>query len=116
MANRVVLCAFEGAPMCFVHVLLNALDMHRRGFEVKVVLEGAATKLARDLDDPEQPFAGLYRQVREAGLIDCACKACSAKLHADDGLARQGIRLDDAMAGHPSLARYVAEGYTVITF
>ena len=39
MPKRVVLAAFNGESMCFVHVLLNALDMKERGYEVKVVIE-----------------------------------------------------------------------------
>lgn len=34
--------------MCFVHVLLNALDMQERGYEVKVILEGSATNQTRN--------------------------------------------------------------------
>jgi hypothetical protein len=34
MGNRVVLVAFNGESMCFVHVLLNALDMKAKGYEV----------------------------------------------------------------------------------
>ena len=56
--------------MCFVHVLLNALDMQARGCEVKVIPEGSATKLANELNDPDKPFGKLYQRVRHARLID----------------------------------------------
>jgi hypothetical protein len=46
MAKQVLLVAFRGEPMCFVHVLLNALDMKERGYDVKVVIEGTATQAA----------------------------------------------------------------------
>ena len=42
--EKVALFAFKGEPMCFIHVLLNALDMSKRGYEVKIVIEGAATR------------------------------------------------------------------------
>jgi hypothetical protein len=32
--------------MCFIHVLLNALQLNRFGYEVKVVLEGELEDLA----------------------------------------------------------------------
>ena len=32
--KKVVLFAFNGDFMCFIHVLLNALDMHEKGYEV----------------------------------------------------------------------------------
>jgi hypothetical protein len=116
MTKRVLLVAFKGEPMCFVHVLLNALDMREKGFEVKVVIEGTATQAAADLGDPGKPFAKLYGQVREAGLIDCACQACSAKMGVLPDLQSQGLGMCAEMSGHPSLAKYVEQGYEVITF
>lgn len=29
--NKIVIIAFNGNPLCFVHVLLNALDMDSKG-------------------------------------------------------------------------------------
>lgn len=114
--NKVILLAFEGKEMCFVHVLANALDMKEKGFEVKVILEGAATATANQMGKEGHSFYGLYHEVKEAGLIDCACLACSKKMGAFDGLEKQGIPFKGEMRGHPSLADYVAEGYRVITF
>jgi hypothetical protein len=116
MAKKVLLVAFTGEPMCFVHVLLNALDMKEKGYEVKVVIEGTATKAAAEMNDPAKPFAKLYQRVREAGLIDCACQACSAKTEVLPVLQAQGLAMCTEMSGHPSLAKYVDQGYEVITF
>ena len=116
MDERIVLVAFQGEAMCFAHVLLNALDMKERGFDVKVVIEGAATKLIAGLADPAQPFAGLYAKLNDQGLIDCVCQACAAKMGTLDAAKVQGLRICGEMNGHPSLARYIEEGYRVITF
>ena len=35
--------------MCFIHVLLNALDMGHKGYDAKIIIEGAATKLIPEL-------------------------------------------------------------------
>ena len=32
--------SFSGDPMCFVHVLLNALNMRQSGLDVALVIEG----------------------------------------------------------------------------
>lgn len=42
--KKVVLFAFNGKFMCFIHVLLNALDMNQKSYDVRIVIEGAATK------------------------------------------------------------------------
>jgi len=116
MDKRVVLVAFNGEAMCFVHVLLNALDMQENGYEVKVVMEGSATALIKEMADEKNPFAKLYSEVREKGLIDCVCKACAAKMGALEAAEAQGLPICNEMKGHPGLAKYMDRGYTVITF
>ncbi|MBN2841910.1 MAG: hypothetical protein JXM68_02405 [Sedimentisphaerales bacterium] len=114
--NKVLLVAFQGEPMCFAHVLLNALDMHEKGFKVKVVIEGAATSLIGSLNDPATPFSDLYVKVRNMGLIDCVCKACAAKMRNLEHAQAQGLVISDNMHGHPSLAKFIEMGYQIITF
>lgn len=116
MAKRVVLVAFNGEAMCFAHVLLNAIDMCEKGYDVKVVIEGTATKLVNEFNGANNPFGQLYMQVKAKGLIDCICRACSAKMEALEGAEQQGLPVCQEMAGHPSLAKYLEQGYTVITF
>jgi len=116
MSKKVVLVAFNGDSMCFVHVLLNAIDMKEKGYDVKVVIEGSATRLVNELNDDEQPFSKLYKEVREKGLFDCVCSACSAKMGVLEGLKDQRLPLCKDMKGHPGLAKYIEQGYEVITF
>ncbi len=114
---KIALFAFNGEPMCFVHVLLNAFDFQARGDEVKVVIEGSATKLVKSYaDDPELPFAALYHKAHAAGLLAEVCQACAAKMGSLEAAKAQGIPLGNDMKGHPSLARFLAEGYQVFTF
>lgn len=116
MDKRVVLVAFNGESMCFVHVLLNALDMDKKGYEVKVVIEGSATKLIGELANDDHPFSKPYLAVREKGMIDCVCYACATKMGSVDAAQAQGLPLCREMMGHPSLADYMEKGYEIITF
>jgi hypothetical protein len=43
---KFALFAFRKEPMCFIHVLLNALQLNKFGYEVKVVLEGELEDMA----------------------------------------------------------------------
>ena len=113
---KVVLLAFEGEPMCFVHVLLNAIDLADKDREVAVIIEGAATKLIVELADESKPFANLYAEVKERGLIKAVCKACAAKMGALDAAKEQGLPIVGDMKGHPALEPWLAKGYQVITF
>jgi hypothetical protein len=114
--QKVALVAFQGEAMCFVHVLLNALDMQQRGMNVKIIIEGLAVQLPPELNKPDHAFHALYVNTKEAGLIEGVCKACSAKMGSLANVQSQGLPLLDDMNGHPSLGRYLAEGYTIITF
>lgn len=116
MVGKYVLFAFRGEPMCFVHVLLNALDMKAKGFEVKVVLEGEAVKLVPMLYSEDSPLYGLYSKALDQGLIAGICKACSQKFGTYDLALEKGIPILDDMANHAGMAPFLKEGYTVITF
>lgn len=114
--KKVVLFAFNGELMCFVHVLLNALDMKEQGFEVKIVIEGSATKLIPDLGIEGNLLNGPYNKVRAENLIDGVCKACATKMGTAEDAKTMGLALLGDMWGHPSMAKYLKEGYEVITF
>lgn len=114
--NKVALFAFNGEPTCFAHVLLNALDLKGRGYDVRVVVEGEATKQVSFLRNETKPFAGLYRRAVEAGLIDCVCRACSTKTGSLNAAIDQKLKLGDELEGHPSIGRYLEQGYEVLVW
>ncbi len=114
--KKIALFAFNGDFMCFIHVLLNALDMKEKGYNVKIIIEGSATKLIPELAKDSNPMYRLYTKAKESGLIEGACKACSNKMGTLEAAESEGITLLDDMAGHPSMSRYMDEGYNVISF
>lgn len=113
---KTVLFVFNGDPMCFIHVLLNALDLHAAGRETRIVMEGASVALVPALAAPEHPLAGLFAKAREAGLLDGACRACSVKLGVAAGVEAAGVALIGDMSGHPSMRSYMEAGWQVVTF
>lgn len=114
--RKLVLFAFNSEPVVFAHTLLNALDMKGRGWEVKVVIEGDATKQVSLLRNETKPFARLWKQAVQAGVIAGVCRACAQKNSVVPAVIEQGISLLDDMDGHPSVARYIEEGFTVMVF
>jgi len=113
--KKFALFVFNGDPMCFIHVLLNALDMKEKEYDGKIVIEGSATKLLPELSKPDNPLHKLWEKVKEAGLVDGVCKACSNKLGTLEAAKEQGLTLLDEMSGHPSMARYLDEGFEIIS-
>ena len=114
--KKVVLFAFNGEAMCFVHVLLNGLDMKANGYDVRIVIEGAATRLIREVDTKGTPIFELFQRARNNGIIDGTCRACSAKMGTLKDAEEMGLPLLDDMSGHPKMSGYVDAGYDVITF
>ncbi len=114
--DKYALFAFNGEVMCFVHVLLNGLDLKAKGAEVRVVFEGAACRLVSELADQGHPFHQLYVKAREQGLFDGICKACAHKMGSLEAAKAQGLPLLEDLAGHAGMAPYLQAGYRIITF
>lgn len=114
--KKVAHFVFNGDPMCFIHVLLNALDMDKKSYETKIVIEGAATELIPELEKKDHPLNQLWETAMDRGLIEGVCKACSNKMKTIDSVRAQGLPLLEDMLGHPGMARYLEAGYEIITF
>lgn len=107
---------FNGSPLCFVHVLLNALDMHGRGDTVRIVMEGEATQLVAELSRPDNWLHGLWQKALTARLVAGACRACAQKLGAMPAVEARGLPLLDDMSGHPGMAAFRDQGFEILTF
>ena len=114
MTEKIAIFAFQGEIMCFVHALLYTEETKEKGHDVKLIIEGSATKLIKELADPEVPFGKLFQKVKTLGLIDCVCQACSKKMGGYESAVEQGLTICGEMKGHPSLLRYVEAGYKVV--
>jgi hypothetical protein len=114
--EKIVLFAFRGDPLCFIHVLLNSLDLHERGREGSIVIEGEAVKLIPVMSKEGHFLAPLYQQAKEKGLIVAICKACSAKMKVTEAVKEEGLPLVGHISGHPSMGKFIEEGYRIITF
>ncbi|MCX7914555.1 MAG: DsrE family protein [Thermodesulfovibrionales bacterium] len=114
--KKVTLFSFNGELMCFIHVLLNALNMKAKGYDVRVVIEGASTKLLSELKVETNPLHEMFKKALQTGIIDGVCRACSAKMGTLKDAEEIGLALLDDMSGHPSMSRYIDNGYEIITF
>lgn len=110
--TKTVFFAFKGEEMCFMHLLMNAIDLHEKGHTAKIVIEGEAVKLVEPMIENNHP---LFAKARNLGLIDSICRACSAKLGALEYNANCGLPLGEDLMGHPAMAPYLEEGYQIIT-
>lgn len=114
--EKFALFVFNGDPMCFIHVLLNALDMKSKGHMAVIILEGASVKLIPELVKATHPLNRLWQKALDQGLVEGVCKACSNNLGVLESAKENGLKLLDSMSGHPSMADYKGNQFTIITF
>ena len=98
------------------HVLLNAIEFREKGYEVKIVLEGESTKLVAELAKPDNHMHTLFEKTKKLGLFAGVCRACSHMLGAEEAAVAEGFALLDDMHGHPGMARYADDGFTILIF
>lgn len=110
--NKVLFYAMNGDKMCFLHVLLNALDLSEEGAEAKIIFEGSSVKLPSLLDEEKNK---LYLKAIDAGLIAGICAACSRALGVYEANAALGLPLLDDMNGHAGMRSYVESGWEVVS-
>ena len=51
--KKIAFFPFQGNKMCFMHVLINAVDYHEKDVDVKIIVEGEAVKLIKVLEEEE---------------------------------------------------------------
>ena len=90
--------------------------MKEEGYDTKIVIEGAATKLIPEMNNSGSPLFGLFQKTYNSGIIEGACRACSVKMGTIKDAEAMGLNLLDDMSGHPSMSRFIDDGYEVITF
>ncbi|ERP32137.1 DsrE family protein [Chitinivibrio alkaliphilus] len=113
--KKTALFAFNGNLMCFAHAMLNVLDLHEKGYDAILIIEGAACSLLKELNEEQTPFHKAYRSIIDKKLLSCVCKACCAKLGTLEEAQKQELPLGADMSGHPSMEAYLQKGYEIIT-
>lgn len=101
--------------MCFVHVLLNAIDLHERGGEGLIVME-EAVKLIPEMSQPGHFLSQFYQKASYLNLIVGACRSGvdQAESCQRDQSGRYSVDRGDVRS---SVDReYIEQGYRVITF
>ena len=89
--------------------------MKEKGYEIKVIIEGAATKLVPELAKEDNPLHKLWEKAKSEGLIEGICKACSNKMGTLVAAKDQGLAPLDEMTGHPSMSRYRDDGFEIVS-
>jgi hypothetical protein len=101
--------------MQLLHLLLNANNYIENGYEVAVIMECASPKLLVGLADGSIRLPIFTKSV-EKGIIDHACKACSATFGATESAMKLGVPVKGELNGHSNLLEFSEKGYSIISF
>ncbi|MDC7226924.1 MAG: hypothetical protein PQJ61_09190 [Spirochaetales bacterium] len=112
--KKIAFFGFTGELMCFAHALFNADEMISRGWDVKVIIEGQSTKLIPVLESDQNPFKAIWLKLKDAGVIS-VCRACANKMGTLNEAAELGLEIDADLLGHPSISKYIGNGYEIVT-
>ena len=98
-----------------LHSLLYAKQLHEAGHDVALYYDGEGTAWIGRFESPDYPYHDVYNEVQEAGLIGGACRYCAGQFGATDAVEASAVEFADHDDDHPSIARMVGEGRTIIT-
>lgn len=101
------------------NALAAAYDLKQQQQEVDILFQGTGTRWASLVTAPEHPAHGLYGAVadRVVGVSSACADVFGARADAEaSGFDLISENQVPGTSGLPSLARYVSEGYAVLTF
>ena len=98
-----------------MHALLYAGELLSNGYKVVLIFDGAGTGWANELTSSEHPLSGLYRELKTKGIMEEVCDDCAEHLKVKDKLTeQQKALLTGEYKGHPSLIRWIEQGYRIL--
>lgn len=97
-----------------VHALLYATELKEAGYEVALVFDGAGTEWAKALLDPENKLHPAYEKLEKLGVTQIICDFCSRAFQVQEDLKKGRVPLVAEFEGHPSLVKWIKQGYIPI--
>ena len=99
-----------------VHAFLYARELKEHGHEVVLIFDGAGTEWAEELSNPASTskLKPAYEQLKERGIVEVICDYCATAFQVRTPLAERGRLLIAEYEGHPSIAKWIDEGYRLI--
>ena len=120
MRRKFLFLVFTDEPCKQKHAFLYAVDLHKKGYDVKLVVEGLATAIFRELAC-SSPISRLFEEAKACGIIAGACMTASNGCGSDrasvvDLVTEQNVALLQDMEGHAGIESFIRDGYEVLVF
>lgn len=98
-----------------IHALLYARELAENGYSVVLIFDGAATGWSNVLSEPEHPLNKHYQKIKELGIVEEICDYCADSHDVKEDLSEQQRKLlTGDFEGHPSLVKWIQQGYQIL--
>ncbi len=99
-----------------VHALLYTQELKEHGHDVVLVFDGAGTEWAEEWTKPDSTnkLTPMYQQLHKLGITEIICDFCAGAFQVKDQLQERKLPLFAEFQGHPSIAKWVDQGYQII--
>ncbi len=98
------------------HFFLYARELHEKGHEVVAIFDGAGTLWAEELskEDSNSFLKKDYEAFKQKGIVEIICDYCAGAFEVKEPLQERGANLVGDYEGHPSVVKWVEQGYQLI--
>ncbi len=99
-----------------LHALLYATELRDKGYEVVLIFDGAGTQWAEEFSKPDSDSKLLphYKAFAGTGVEQIICDYCAGAFGVKENLQERQGPLVSEYKGHPSIAKWVDQGYQLV--
>lgn len=99
-----------------VHALLYARELHEHGHKVVLLFDGAGTEWINEWTDPdsENKLTPMFQELHKLGITEVVCDYCSGAFKVKEHLTGRSVPLTAEYNGHPSIAKWADQDYSII--
>eukprot|EP00906_Rhabdomonas_costata_P019365 RCo028302 len=130
--RKLLIVLFDDNVCKVLHALLYCIDLSEKGWDVKLLLEGAATKFVASGDgapsvkdscnmggcgNAQEKIRTLLAEVRSKGLLLGSCGTATKGTCTSEQIGSCGVRqLGGMREGHASIDLFLREGRELVVF
>lgn len=97
-----------------LHAMLYSKELKEKGYDVVLIFDGAGTEWAEALMDEKNKLSPVFQQVQSLGIVQVVCDYCSTAFKVKAPLQKKGAHFEGDYGGHPSIAKWVDQGYQLV--
>lgn len=120
MPRKILFVVFAEDVCRQLHAFMYANDLHRKGYQTRIIVEGMATRLLADLEQAPPKLQKAVADAKTAGLIAGAClqaaTGCGSAEDRDivDAIKARGVGFLSDLDNHAGIEPFIRDGYQIV--